>query len=64
MDLKSAHKHFSTYCFKKAWELIEKQDRTPNEENELILLNQASLWHWTQRNDCTDINLFIGYLQA
>lgn len=26
-------------------------------------LCHASLWHWTQRNDCTDRNLSIGYWQ-
>lgn len=25
------------------------------------LLSHASLWHWTQREDCTDQSLSIGY---
>jgi hypothetical protein len=27
------------------------------------LLSQASLWHWTQRSDCTPRHLSIGYWQ-
>ena len=30
----------------------------------MIALNQASLWHWTQRDDCTPKNMSIGYWQT
>jgi hypothetical protein len=30
----------------------------------MILLSLASLWHWTQRADCTPTNLSVGYWQA
>ena len=30
----------------------------------MIQCTLASLWHWTQRGDCTDTNLSIGYWQA
>ena len=30
----------------------------------MIQCTLASLWHWTQREDCTDTNLSIGYWQA
>jgi hypothetical protein len=63
-DEAAAHRFFSTECFNRAWELIEKRGRTSEEEEEMIRLNQASLWHWTQREDCTDTNLAIGYWQA
>lgn len=29
----------------------------------MLRLAYASLWHWTQRTDCTDSNLSIGYWQ-
>ena len=29
----------------------------------MLLLNLASLWHWTQRPDCTPGNLSNGYWQ-
>ncbi|MEK6587846.1 MAG: hypothetical protein AABY97_03280 [Chloroflexota bacterium] len=63
-DLAAAHRFFSVDCFTKAWELIEKPSRASEEDQEMIRLNQVSLWHWTQREDCTDRNLSIGYWQA
>ena len=63
-DIESAHKYFSATCFNMAWELIEKTDRTAEEDERMIRLSQASLWHWTQRPDCTNKNLSIGYWQA
>jgi hypothetical protein len=63
-DLSVAHQHFSSDCFNKAWDLIEKSDRTPEEDEEMIRLSQASIWHWTQREDCTPTNMSVGYWQA
>ena len=64
IDQAAAHKYFAGYCFNKAWELIDKEERTPEEDQEMLQLNQASIWHWTNREDCTDKNLSIGYWQA
>ena len=63
-DEAAAHAHFSKACFNRAWELIEKADRSADDDEEMVRLNQASLWHWTQRPDCTDRNRSIGYWQA
>ena len=63
-DLAASHKYFSAYCFNLAWTLIEKADRTPEENLKMVALSQASIFHWTQREDCTDRNLSIGYWQA
>ena len=63
-DLKAAHKFFSAQCFNMAWSLIDKPDRTAEEDEQMIRLSQASLWHWTQRDDCTKRNMSIGYWQA
>src|ERR1051325_11159977 len=62
-DAKAAHKHFSAHCFNKTWELIEKPSRLPDEDEEMISMCHASLWHWTQREDCAPRNLSIGYWQ-
>ncbi len=64
IDIAAAHKYFSAHCFNAAWGLIEKKNRTPHDDEEMIRLCQASIWHWTQREDCTDKNLSIGYWQA
>ena len=31
--------------------------RTSEEEDKMLQLSLASLWHWTQREDCTPTNL-------
>jgi hypothetical protein len=63
-DNRNAHHFFSAHCFNRAWDLIEKRDRTPDEDEQMILLNQTSLWHWTQRDDCQNANMAIGYWQT
>ena len=63
-DLEAAHRYFSAYCFNSAWDLIDKNGRTPEEDARLIQLNQASMWHWSQRPDCSDQNRSVGYWQA
>ncbi len=63
-DPQAAHRYFSADCFNKAWDLIDKKDRTPEEDEQMIRLNQASTWHWTQRSDCTPQNMSIGYWQT
>ena len=52
-DIEHAHKYFSVNCFNLTWELIDKPDRTPKDNEQMVRLAQASLWHWTQRPDCT-----------
>jgi hypothetical protein len=64
LDLAAAHKHFSAWCFNRAWELIEKPDRTEADDRMMVALNQASIFHWSNRPDCTDKNLAVGYWQA
>jgi hypothetical protein len=63
-DVQVAHRFFAATCFNKAWELIEKPNRTPEEDEEMIRLGLASTWHWTQRDDCTKQNMSIGYWQT
>ena len=63
-DTASAHRYFSAHCFNSAWDLIDNADRTPEEDQQMIDLVRASIWHWTQRDDCTDQNLSVGYWQA
>jgi tetratricopeptide (TPR) repeat protein len=62
-DSLEAHQHFSKHCFNRAWDLIDKSQRTPEDNEQLIHLAHASLWHWSERPDCTGKNLSIGYWQ-
>ena len=63
-DLAAAHRFFAPDCFNRTWELIEKPDRTAADNEAMLLGAMASLWHWTQRADCTDQNRSIGHWQV
>jgi hypothetical protein len=63
-DLSAAHRYFSAECFNRAWDYIDKPVRTAEEDQAMLQLGLASLWHWTQRPDCAPTNLSIGYWQV
>lgn len=63
-DTEAAHKYFSAQCFNQTWDLLDKADRTPEEDEQMIRLSLASTWHWTQRADCTATHLSTGYWQT
>ncbi len=63
-DLDAAHKHFSAHCFNAAWDLMDKAERTAEEDQMMLALNQASIYHWRSRPDCTAQNLSVGYWQT
>jgi hypothetical protein len=63
-DLAAAHKYFSAQCFNQAWELMDKTVRSEEENRLMVALNQASIYHWLQREDCNDQRLSVGYWQA
>ena len=62
-DLAAAHRHFSAACFNGVWELIDKPDRSPDDDRKMVSMAHASLYHWQQRPDCTSRSLSIGYWQ-
>ncbi len=57
------HQIFSAGCFNKTWEYIEKEDLNEADIENMIVLSNASLYHWKQRDDCTPKNLSIAYWQ-
>lgn len=63
-DVAAANKYFAGTCFNQAWDLIDKKDRTPKDDELMAVLCQASIFHWMQRPDCTDQRLSVGYWQA
>lgn len=64
LDKDAAHKYFSAHCFNQAWDLIDKEDRTPEEDEQMIRLSLASHYHWTQRADYTQKNASIAHWQT
>lgn len=63
-DLNAAHRYFSAECFNRAWDLIDKPTRTSKEDQSMLQLGLTSLWHWSQRPDCTPTSLSVGYWQV
>jgi len=64
IDLPAAHKFLSAQCFNAAWDLMEKTDRSDEENEEMVRLTQASHWHWTRREDYGDKEKSIAYWQT
>jgi hypothetical protein len=63
-DVIDAHRYFAADCFNQAWELLDKPDRTVEDERLMVALNQASIFHWLNRPDCEPKRLSVGYWQA
>jgi hypothetical protein len=63
-DASEGHKYFAAHCFNRAWDLIEKSNRTPEDDRLMVAMNQASIYHWLNRDDCDNRRLSIGYWQA
>ncbi|MBI5960010.1 MAG: hypothetical protein HY866_14820, partial [Chloroflexi bacterium] len=59
-DRQAAHRHFAVECFNQTWDLIDKANRTARDNEKMIGLSMASLWHWSQRKDCTPTNISVG----
>ena len=62
-DIALAHQWFSADCFNRTWGLLDKAERTPEEDEQMISLAHASIAHWREREDCANQNLSIGYWQ-
>ena len=62
-DLAAAHRHFSAACFNGVVKLIDKPNRSPDEDRMMVSMCHASLYHWQQRPDCNSRSLSIGYWQ-
>jgi len=63
LDLKEAHKKFSSLFFNQTWDLIDKPERDQDENERMIHMAHASMCHWLERDDCTNQNLSIGTWQ-
>ena len=57
------HKQLAVDCFNKVWDILDINDRTESEAEEMVHLCHSSFWNWTQVEDHTQQNLSIGYWQ-
>jgi hypothetical protein len=64
-NIHEAHEYFSEEYFNRTREYIEKAEQRSTEDN-LNMLHTAiaSLWHWSQRADATAEKLSVGYWQV
>jgi hypothetical protein len=63
-DLEAAHRYFAPHCFNRTWDLINQPARSADEDELMLQLAMASLWHWGQRPDVTPLNISIGAWQV
>jgi len=60
-DHAAAHRFFAADCFNGTWDLLDRKDRSAEDDEQMLLRAAASLWHWTQRTDATPENLSVGF---
>lgn len=63
-DATAAHRWYSATFFNQTWDLIDKADRSADENQQMVELCLASIAHWRLREDCKPVNLSIGYWLA
>lgn len=62
-DVAAAHRYFAADCFNRAWDFIDRSERTLAEVDAMLHAAHASAWHWRQRLDCTPNTLSVSYWQ-
>lgn len=62
-DVAAGHRRFAADCFNRAWDLIDKPSRSPEEDIEMLAASFASLWHWKHREDCSPTKLSVSHWQ-
>ncbi len=45
-EQKTIHKQFAVNCFNAVWDLLDKKDRTPEDDINMIHTAHASRYHW------------------
>ncbi|MDP4163672.1 MAG: hypothetical protein Q8898_11260 [Bacillota bacterium] len=58
-----SHKQLAVSCFNKVWDLLDQENRTFEEDEQMIHLSHSSFWHWGQVEEHTSQNISIGYWQ-
>jgi hypothetical protein len=56
------HRKTAEQCFNKTWDLLEKKNRTPQEDEQMLHLAHASRYHWGLVG--TSRNLAVGEWQV
>ena len=63
VDLAETHRFFADDCFNRAREIMERPRRSFRDDELLITLCHAALWHRQQCDEGNDTTLSVGYWQ-
>lgn len=63
IDEREAHHHFAAAAFNATWDLLDRDDRSPEEDAEMIEAAFTSRWHWRHRDDAAPRNFAIAAWQ-
>jgi len=55
------HRKIAKQCFNETWELLDKKDRTPEDDKQMLLLTHTSRYHWATVGNTS--NLAVGEWQ-
>lgn len=61
--INNSHRYFAAFCFNACWDLIDKNQKTEEDTENMIHLAHSSFWHWTQVQGVTPTNISVGYWQ-
>lgn len=64
MSDQETHTRLSIQCFDDVWGLLDKPDRSVEDDRLMREMAHASLFHWLRRDDCSPQNLSIGLWQV
>ena len=48
---KTEHRKIAVDCFNATWKVLDKENKTAEDQAEAILLAHTSLWHWMQYSE-------------
>ena len=63
LNVPAAHHRFAVECFNGAWDLLDKEDRTEDDNSEMTHMAHASLWHWRRSGQGDAQHFAVGAWQ-
>lgn len=49
------HRKTPKQCFNKTWDYLEKENRTPDDDRQMLILSHASRYHWGMIGDAESL---------
>jgi tetratricopeptide (TPR) repeat protein len=64
IDMDKIHRQFAVKCFNGTWDYLDKKDRTPEDNRQMLILAHTSRYHWNQFSGAKPSNLAVGDWQV